>query len=391
MGKKRGPLREISKAQAGKRAQIEKLIESERKEPYLTTATIRPTSRSNTRPIVRLPGQPLAGTSAQQAGRARGRKNGRAQRQPIPRSISLPLIPIPPPADRPREISVNLPLPELISESFTGKALNFLLLPGELRNKIYGYVFPNEFFQLEWIKRTSEQHLTYTLPKRGKSTSILGPSAGRRRRLFDFPRRIHSKEVIPPYRLSPGPAALLLICKKVNEEATPIFYGSSTFAFSVPGTLRAFLTALSPQSKEAIRSIALKHHTAGNPVYTEFQPWKSKDDNSWDNLLWEAAEDLENLEQLNVDLTINDVPILFGPRACWKVPLLAFQGKGLKKCDVKLRNFTTPDTVLEVEQMILKKEILGKEFKEEDEVMDKEKVKVAERRRRVRVLNLVDL
>ena len=387
MVKKGGGLREMKKSQAGKRAQIEKLIDSERKKPHLDTATVRPAARANVRPIVRLPGQPLVRVSGQQAGRRPYQKNGR--QQVIPRPIRVPEIPVPRPTGRPLKISVNLPLPVSAPEPVACKQFDFLLLPGELRNKIYNYAFPKEFFQLQWIKKTANC-LTYSLPKRGKLGPCLGPSAGRRRRLFDYPRRVRSNEVIPPYRLSPGPAALLLTCKKVNEEATAIFYASSTFSFNVPATLRAFLKPLSATAKEAIRSVAIKHHTAGNPMWTEFQPWKQTDDRRWDDLLWDAADDLVSLDHLSIDLTINDVPVLFGTNASWKVPFLAFQEMGIKKCEVKLRNFTTPEAVLEVEQYVLRKEILGKEFREEDEI-EAEKMKVAAgKRRRVRVLNMVN-
>lgn len=62
---------------------------------------------------------------------------------------------------------------------------------------------------------------------------------------------------------------------------------------------------------------------------------------------------------------------------------------GIKKCEVTLRNFTTPPAVLEVEQYVLRKEILGKEFREEDEVEAEKKKALAGKRRRVRVMNLV--
>lgn len=385
-GRSKGALREITKAQAGKRAQIEKLIEAERKKAKpKPVSTVRPNARPNVRPIVRLPGQPLPPGSGQLA----ARPNQKRGRQFLPHPLGLPVIPIPPSPGRPRNICVNLPMPQQVQQPIEEKKFNFLLLPGELRNKIYGYAFPEEFFQLQFIKKTTDS-LTYSLPKCGKLGPYIGPSAGRRRRLFDYPRRVHSKEIIPPYRLSPGPAALLLTCKKINEEATPIFYGSSIFSFNVPNTLRVFLKALRPETKQSIMSLALKHYTAGNPRWTEFQPWKCRDDNRWDDLLWDASDELVSLDYLSIDLVINDIPLLFGPNVHWKMPFLAFQEMGIKKCDVKLRHQPTLDTVLEVEQMILKRDIMGKEYKEEEEELEEEKKLAAGRRRRTRVLNVVN-
>ena len=397
-------MREVTKAQAGKRAQIEKLIEDERKKQKLINAPPRPTVRRyippTPRPIVRLPGQPLTSIPGQPLTSRPGqpltsypppkpgplpyRRNKHLYY--IPRPTDIPLISLP---HHPRKISVNLPLPIQAGESIGDKKFTFLLLPGELRNKIYDYAFPKEYFQLQWIPKTTE-HLTYCLPKRGKLGPKLGPSAGRRRRLFDYPRRVRSQEVIPPYRLSPGPAALLLVNKKINEEATPIFYASSTFSFHASSTFRAFLKSLRPGTKAAIQSLALKHATAGCPSWTEFEHWKVAADRNWDDLLWDASDDLVGLKHLSIDLTINDIPILFGPNAAWKLPFLAFQEMGIKKCDVKLRNVHTVDTVLEVEQMILKQEILGKEYVPEEEELDEEKKALAGMRRRVRVVNLVN-
>ena len=428
MGKRKGGhLREMTKAQAGKRAAIEKLIEAERKknEPPKTIA-VQPPVRFGPRPVVRLPGQPFYDVSNhqinrppnntrgcpryQQTGRSPYQHNGRpfypktggSAYQPagfptwqktncppiqmIPRPINYPVFPPPRPIGR-RQISVNLPPPAPALEPV--QTISFLELPGELRNKVYAYAFPEEHFSLKWIPETHQKSLTYTLPKRsGKDRDgpQLGASAGRRRRLFDYPRRIRSTEMMAPYSLSPGPAALLLTCKKANDEATELFYASSTFAFSAPGTFKAFLAALRPKSTAAIRSLAIKHYTAGQPSFTDFCAWKAKDDDAWDDLMWEAEGVMKGIERFALDLTINDVPVLFGRGACWKVPYMAWEDMGIKECSVKLRNATTPSAVLEVEAYILRKQILGKEFVEEEQ---EEKAEVAGRRRRVRVLNLI--
>lgn len=358
-GKGKGKERDLSKTHAAKKAQIDKLIE-------LAQASIRVRLPNNSRYV-----RPAAKMILQRTPAIPPTPTRQVPRVQRPISVCMP--PTGP---------AKQPLKEF-------KPFSFLELPGELRNKIYAYAFPKEFFQLQWIDNGKKpRHLTYSLPNRGKLGPRLDPLVGHRRRLFDFPRRVRSSEYIPPYQLSPGPAALLLTCKKINKEATPVFYGSSTFSFHTPGTLRKFLNSVGPVSKASIQSLSIRHATAGNPVYTEYQSWKQIDDSSWEDLCWQASDDFSALIELTIDLTINDVPVLFGPLACWMLALLAFQDRGLKKCKVKLRNFTTDDAVLEVESMKLKQEILGKEFVE-GEVDEVVKVVRAGPRRRVRVMNLV--
>ena len=421
MGRKKvGPLHDMTKAQAGKRAAIEKLIEAERKkkEPP-KPVVVKPAIRFGPRPIVRLPGQPMTTASNRQATCGSKHMNGRPtvrgkghrvhskkcgpiyenagisiwQKtscppvQFIPRPINYPVFPPLQPIDR-RQVSVNLPPPAPASDRV--QTISFLALPGELRNKIYAYAFVEEFYVLKWIPKTPRKYLTYYLPKRNgraRAGPELGATAGYNRRLLDYPRRIRSTEMMVPYHLSPGPAAILLTCKRVNEEATGLFYASSTFGFSVPGTLKAFLAAIRPKTAAAIQSLALKHYTAGNPEYTDFCTWKIKDDHGWDDLMWQAQEVLTGIKRLSLDLIINDIPVLFGRNADWKLPYYAWEEMGITECKVKLKNSMTPNTVLEVEAYILQKTILGKEFRDEEE---DEKEKALGKRRRIRILNLVD-
>lgn len=131
----------------------------------------------------------------------------------------------------PQTVAVSLPPPP----GFPRQPLNLRLfkfcdLPRELRSKICDYVFTPDFYKICWADKTKSS-LTYQLPKRPAYASprLDSSVSRRRRRLFDYPRRIRSNEVIEPYKPSPGPAALLLTCKLVNEEASSLLYSKSTF------------------------------------------------------------------------------------------------------------------------------------------------------------------
>lgn len=267
----------------------------------------------------------------------------------------------PAPLPTPQRVPVRLPSrgPD---RSPLKKSSKFLHLPGEIRNKIYAYAFPTKFFEIRFADK-AEASLTYRIPNLPRYRQPrLEPNVSRRRRLYDWPRRVRSKEVIPAFKLSPGPAALLLTCKTVNEEATPLFYGSSTFTFQNLRAFERFLDTLSVTSKASIRSLHLSHHTAGNAFITPYQPFTRKFDRKWDNLCWKASEEMKSLEELSVELMINEVPISFNPFATWMMALLSFEAIGLKRCSMVLHNHSTPDAVLQVEAYKIRRALLEEEF-----------------------------
>ena len=301
-------------------------------------------------------------------------------RLPAQKPVYRPLKELPPPRaalaisspePRPKTLLVRLPAQPPFRTPLKCSPVKFLDLPGEVRNKIYGYAFTKEFFSIGWAEPSSTsmkinvRSLTYSLPKRPKNKSPqLAPGVCRRRRLFDLPRRLRSSEAIPPYQLSPGPAALLLTCKTVNREATPLFYGNSTFTFHSQTIFQRFLDTIGTSSKASIRSMHLKHYTAGHPFYRPHEWMKATYDDKWDDLCVQAAAELTSLEELSIDLTINDVPIAFTYHEKWMASLLEFEQCPLKRCSVRLHNSTAGDAVLEVEEYKLRKELLGDAFVE---------------------------
>lgn len=289
---------------------------------------------------------------------------------PVCRSLKPTIYPQPvPPVPTQRipsqTIAVRLPPPSgPPRKPLKLRPFKFCDLPGELRNKIYGFVFAREFYKICWADKTKKS-LTYKLPKRPAYASPrLDRSVSRRRRLFDYPRRIRSNEVISQYKLSPGPAALLLTCKLVSEEASSLFYSISTFTFQNQGTFAAFLDTLSMAKKASIRSLHLKHHTAGNPFLTQYRKWKGVYDDKWDDLCLKVSDELTSLEELSIEMTINDVPMFFSPDEPWMMALLWFEDIGLKRCSLMLRSHAIVDTVLEVETDKLRRLLLGENFQE---------------------------
>lgn len=234
----------------------------------------------------------------------------------------------------------------------------FLEFPGEIRNLIYGYVFPRELYEIRCLDK-SARSLTYRSFTQGLKGPRLDPSVSRRRRLWDYPRRIRSNELgIPLYELSPGPAAILLTCKKIHEEASSILYNNSTFTFSSLRAFSTFLNTIRISYKQSIRSLHLKHYTAGKLNLTNAKKGNDGYDQKWLYLCWKVRDELCNLKELSIVLTINDSPLVFGEDATWKVPLLAFAGIGLRRCSIILKGCAN-DTVLEVEAHKLRQFLLS--------------------------------
>lgn len=237
----------------------------------------------------------------------------------------------------------------------------FLDFPGEIRNVIYGYVFPRELYEIRCLNKSAKS-LTYRSGTQTLNGPRLDPSVSRRRRLWDYPRRIRSNEGgIPLFELSPGPAAILLTCKQIHEEAASLLYNNSTFTFSSLRAFSTFLNTIRTSCKQSIRSLHLKHYTAGKLDLTNAKKGKEGYDQKWLYLCWKVRDELCNLKELSIVLTINDSPLVFGEDATWKVPLLAFSGIDLERCSIVLKGRAN-DTVLEVEADKLRQFLLGGNF-----------------------------
>lgn len=237
----------------------------------------------------------------------------------------------------------------------------FLDFPGEIRNVIYGYVFSRELYEIRCLNKRAKS-LTYRSGTQALNCPMLDPSVSRRRRLWDYPRRIRSNERgIPLYELSPGPAAILLTCKQIHEEASSLLYNNSTFTFTSLRALSTFLNTIRISCKQSIRSLHLKHYTAGKLDLINANKGKDGYDQKWLYLCWKVRDELCNLKELSIVLTINDSPLVFGEDAAWKVPLLAFAGIGLKRCSIILKGRAN-DTILEVEAHKLRQFLLGENF-----------------------------
>lgn len=368
----------VKKGLQSKKANIDKLIEEAKKKSSLSGTKLPPGTAS-----VRLP--PPQPTTQ---GTPRGPSGPSQMHQRQPKKVVPGLI-----QDRNSASSESdslhrpaRPLVCLPCEPNTKRALRytpkghfpFLKLPGELRNKIYDYAIVTQYYEIKWVDNNyKSKSLTYRLPKLCRACGPhLEPGAARRRRQLDCSRRVPSEKRLAEGSIFPGPAALLVVCRLMHEEACSVFYSKSVFKFRGLGALRQFLHNLSPTATKALTRLAIKYRAYGEPNRTEDQIWKAKHDRLWEDLCWYIADQCTSLTGLQLDLTLNKSPLWFAPfdladkagiGAQWIKPLWAFQDVGLKRCWVRLHCLSKDSSVLEVESWKVRKEILGSLWNEEAE------------------------
>ena len=348
----------VKKSLIAKRIQIERLIQQARNAKNAKAKVNLPRMRPSSPPYRRSAKWPQAAFH-------------QASLPPVTRSLtpisilpaSRPFVRLPPAHLPPLHMRLP-PVAPRQQRSSTHPIVTFLNLPAELRNKIYELVIPIEFVEVCWASPGAKS-LTYRLPHRPKYRQPkLDPDAVRRRRLFDLPRRTRTMEVVPPYQLSPGPAALLLTSKRIHAETTPYLYANTVFSFHSAGVLDCFLSSLGPATKAWIRNLHLRHHTAGNAFYTEHQPWKKVYDDRWDEVCWRAGDELPGLAQLSIDLTLNEVPVGFQREEEWRLAIMAFEDMRIERCSITLHNCQTDAAVLALHSRLARMDILQAAFVE---------------------------
>ncbi|KAL8874088.1 MAG: hypothetical protein Q9174_000524 [Haloplaca sp. 1 TL-2023] len=262
------------------------------------------------------------------------------------------------PLGQPNKPVVHLPMPK---KQKTG----FLDLPGEVRTAIYGFLVPRRKYRIKYIARKDQRptELTYTTLVQGY---LDGPrptaEQGRRRRDFDLHKPWQRNQPSLPFRHPRGPASLLLVCKQINQDVTGILYGRNTFSFSNMRPMKQFLDTLRPETRALVRALEIIHCTAGSPTAACYQIFKDRHDACWDDLCAQIRDQCTQLNSLAIDLTIKDVPFITGPEANWMNHLYNFGNLAhLKHFRIRLHQSTTEDSVLQVEAYNIRKNLMTEE------------------------------
>ena len=255
------------------------------------------------------------------------------------------------------------------------KPCYFLELPGEIRNKIYASLFPSDTFHIKYLTMKHKtlsyrsNHNKYTQGPYMAPGTKLAISTEVRRREFDRKRWMKDMERRPQYHITSGPTAFLHICRVVNEETSPIFYGRNWFVFEDPWTLRTFVQLMRDSTQATIKNVKLKHQTHGEPRYTKDRPFKTRYDRAWCKFCTSTELPCmpHNLERLSLQIEIRDNPCFLNMEAEWVKPLLALGNRSLRDVSIILLSIFKSDEELKACGEVLRRELLGRDYREDEQ------------------------
>lgn len=180
----------------------------------------------------------------------------------------------------------------------------FQLLPGEIRQKIYNYVFEN-FGALIERNRSNKQNkrpIPYRLTQRYPQLSR---------------HHMPSKERLP--------LGLVFSCKSIYNETILQLYKYTCFTFDTTKALRRFLQKVSPEAKAVIQHVQLKH-TFHNRTHLESNKiWQLKSNAAWKAVCQRMADEFTCLRRLYIEVTVHRTTRLTVDEP-WCEPYLTFCG-----------------------------------------------------------------
>ncbi|KAJ5577868.1 uncharacterized protein N7459_006832 [Penicillium hispanicum] len=182
------------------------------------------------------------------------------------------------------------------------------LLPGEIRQKIFGYVLDG--YRLLIHKR--------------RFSTILYPSGLRNYGRLTFhrrlsyrllaPREMKTQELVEPYvydllAMSPPPLGLMLSCKSIYQDTLCYFYANTHFVFTSAKGIHAFLNSINPRAREVIRFVEIDCIEYKMPHRPRHIIWKKKSDEAWLRALTRISDELPFMKVLHLRVTIFSDPL----------------------------------------------------------------------------------
>lgn len=195
----------------------------------------------------------------------------------------------------------------------------FFSLPGELRTKIYEYIF--DTYRVAIIRH--------------KPPAFEGQKQGRYRLYHkNLQLRDEGSHAINSTMSASPPLALALTCSKLYLETVLYLYSNTHFVFSSPKVINMFLKRTAKVSQAAIRHLELHHIMYNEPALTEHRIYKCLSDMRWYLTCGDMCEAFTSLKTLHLNLAIADWPIRLEVEEKWALPLKFF--RDLDYADVKL-------------------------------------------------------
>lgn len=230
------------------------------------------------------------------------------------------------------------------SDYFEAKPpLGFLDLPGEVRNRIYQYVFEPKELAIHWL--TPDKDLTFMIqesslptfePAVWKCLQYRNFLSQRRSRMSAQGRHLGQQcksrgNNALSSRLLYRPAALLLTCRRVNVEATLMFYSSHALHFYSPKTIFRFLSSVPLASKAAIKKLRVYYSPTEAFYSSKDNGYKYGKDGEWQKICQKLSLHMKCLEELTIcfDVPLDGLSVFWRPGHRQSNPWMAFADGGL--------------------------------------------------------------
>lgn len=213
------------------------------------------------------------------------------------------------------------------------RPFHFLRLPGEIRNRVYHFLFD------EYRVLVRGNHPQKELQQARKNEPSGGSKAPQQRYRLWCSFETHIMAQNPPsYSHSLVPLEVLQTCRTMYHEATPFLYARMALRFESTKVLAKFLDRTPPQALACITRIELIHSTYGEPEDCDHRRWKQQHNAKWLRLCTTIGKKMTDLKEIKVDLWLCDWPTQLEVGAKWTRPLLAMKGTGLEDVKIFLRS-----------------------------------------------------
>ncbi|KAJ5683114.1 hypothetical protein N7462_006279 [Penicillium macrosclerotiorum] len=183
-------------------------------------------------------------------------------------------------------------MPRVTAEIDLSHLAHFQLLPGEIRQKIYKYLWSD---QRVMIGRTKTIH------------QIDGPENHRLARNYLWFRDRTTHTIIPlkdEDEIPESPMGLILSCRSIHTDVIHWLYATTQFVFYSVKAARRFLKLISPEVKASICHIEIFYAVYNDPQPVNDRTWKDRSDASWMALWRRLSDELPSLKVFYVDLTL---------------------------------------------------------------------------------------
>ncbi|RDW93256.1 uncharacterized protein DSM5745_00578 [Aspergillus mulundensis] len=211
-------------------------------------------------------------------------------------------------------------------------------LPGEIRNRLYSYLFDIQRVEISRYmdENTGHSHLTHKLLP---------------------PRNLHTQNPTMLQYNKKGKLQTQLcisfVSKQFYQETLCLLYDCTQFVFSNTKCVYKFLNRVPRRAQAAIKHIELHHTMYNEPTSLEHREIKLRSDKNWYSLCEKISLTFKALSVLHVDMWVVCPSAGLEIGEPWSLPLLALsrvgkgKSKGLQFVKIQLRSPRFADVKLE--------------------------------------------